>query len=135
MVGWYGLDGHPERVEQPYRNPEDRRIRERIARGEQARGYDWREIPQVKNVSADKTGHPCQNPVEVMRWMLQATDLTTAIDPFAGSGTTLIAARDLGIPAIGIEVDERYCEMAADRLRQGVLDLPENVLKPAQIAP
>lgn len=121
MVGWYGIDGHPERVPQPYRNPEDRRIAKRIADGHQARGYDWREIPQVKNVSADKTAHPCQNPVEVMAWMIQATDGDIIIDPFAGSGTTLVAARQLGRMAIGIEEDERYCEITAERLRQGLL--------------
>jgi DNA modification methylase len=123
MVGWYGVKGQPERVPQPYRNPEDRRIRERMERGEQARGYDWREIPQVKNVSADKTDHPCQNPVEVMAWMIQATDGDGLIDPFAGSGTTLVAAKNLGRRAIGIEMDERYCEIAAGRLSQGVLSL------------
>lgn len=123
LVAWFGLDGKPERVSQAYRNPTDKRIAERIARGEQARGYDWREIPQVKNVSADKTEHPCQNPVDVMSWMIQATDADCLIDPFTGSGTTLVAAKALGRKAIGIELDERYCEIAASRLSQGVLNL------------
>jgi site-specific DNA-methyltransferase (adenine-specific) len=116
MIGWYGVSGKPERVRQPYRNPKDKRIAERIARGEMARGYDWREIQQVKNVSAEKTKHPCQNPVEVMSWMIQATDGDVIVDPFAGSGTTLIAAKRLGRRAIGIEIDEEYCEVAANRL-------------------
>lgn len=66
--------------------------------------------------------HPTQKPVELMKWCLQHTNLPPGIilDPFMGSGTTLRAAKDLNRRAIGIEIDERYCEIAARRLGQEV---------------
>jgi len=64
--------------------------------------------------------HPTQKPIPVMRWCIErAPDvLQTILDPFMGSGTTLRAAKDLGRKAIGIEIEERYCEIAARRLAQ-----------------
>ena len=67
--------------------------------------------------------HPTQKPEPVMRWaIMQAPqDVRTILDPFMGSGTTLVAAKRLGRKAIGIEIEERYCEIAAKRLAQGAL--------------
>ena len=68
--------------------------------------------------------HVAQKPEPVMRWLCGvAPPGTVVLDPFMGSGTTLRAAKDLGHRAIGIDVDERYCEIAADRLAQEVLPL------------
>lgn len=64
--------------------------------------------------------HPTQKPIGVMRWCVAMTE-GVVLDPFMGSGTTLRAAKDLGRKAIGIEIEERYCEIAAKRLMQGVL--------------
>lgn len=70
----------------------------------------------------DGAQHPTQKPEELMRWCIQQADPSNSIlDPFMGSGTTLRAAKDLGRKAIGIEIEERYCEIAAKRLAQGVL--------------
>lgn len=64
--------------------------------------------------------HPCQKPLQVMSRLL-AVGGESVLDPFAGTGTTLVAAKLLGRPAIGIEIEEKYCEMAVARLSQEVL--------------
>jgi DNA modification methylase len=67
--------------------------------------------------------HPTQKPLPVIKWCItQAPLVLSIVDPFCGSGTTLVAAKDLGILATGIELEERYCEIAANRLRQSVLN-------------
>ena len=58
-----------------------------------------------------------------MKRILTVTPAELYVDPFMGSGTTLRAAKDLGRKAIGIELEERYCEIAAKRMSQLVLDL------------
>ena len=70
--------------------------------------------------------HPTQKPVALMRWCLTlrwTKDVQTILDPFMGSGTTLRAAKDLRRHAIGIEIEEKYCEIAVKRLQQEVLAL------------
>lgn len=66
--------------------------------------------------------HPSQKPIRLMRELADCLP-GVVIDPFMGSGTTLRAAKDLGRRAIGIEVEERYCEIAVERLAQQVLAL------------
>jgi site-specific DNA-methyltransferase (adenine-specific) len=67
--------------------------------------------------------HIAQKPQDVMRWVMQLVPVDALVlDPFMGSGTTLRAAKNLGHRAIGIDVDERYCEIAAKRMSQEVLD-------------
>lgn len=74
---------------------------------------------------AGAEGHPCPKPLEWMTWLVERTSIPgeTVLDPFMGSGSTLVAAKLLGRRAIGIEIEERYCEVAVQRLAQGVLPL------------
>jgi len=74
-------------------------------------------------IPGDDKEHIAEKPASVLRWMLGVVPAgALVLDPFMGSGATLRAAKDCGLKAIGIEVDERYCEVAARRMGQGVLD-------------
>jgi DNA modification methylase len=122
-IAWFGCKPDFSLVRQPYKNLSDKRILAKLDAGSEGCAlYDWWHEEQVKNVSEEKTEHPCQIPLEVMVKILQVTPCDQVIDPFAGSGTTLRAAKDLGRRAIGIEIEEKYCEIAAKRLSQEVLD-------------
>lgn len=76
-------------------------------------------------------GHPYQKPVSALLWLIQKTPDRPIIDPFMGSGTTLAAAMQLGRACIGIEADERWCEIAARRLEDppllAAMNAPEQV--------
>lgn len=63
-----------------------------------------------------KSGHRAEKPVELMEKIIKETGAASILDPFMGSGTTLVAAQNLKCQAIGIEIEEKYCEIAARRL-------------------
>jgi DNA modification methylase len=122
MIAWFGCEPDFSLVKQPYKNPTDKRIEALIQNGSAGTNlYDWWNVEQVKNVDEEKTQHPCQIPLEIMSKVLAITPDALIVDPFCGSGTTLRAAKDLGRKAIGIEIEEKYCEIAAKRLGQEVL--------------
>jgi DNA modification methylase len=85
---------------------------------------DWF-LCNTSDMSRKVRGHPCPRPLDGMKYLVGCASEPgwTVLDPFAGSGTTLHAAKELNRRAIGIEIEERYCEIAAKRLAQGVLGL------------
>ena len=118
-IAFYGIKPNFNQVRQPYKNPNDKRIQQRIAEGKTGcKLYDWWNINQVKNVSKDKTAHPCQMPLEVMKNIVGILPRdSTIVDPFMGSGTTGVACVEAGLDFIGVELDSKYFEIAKNRLK------------------
>lgn len=93
--------------------------------GEGGRVPDYHISDVWHHNTAERNGHPCPKPLSLFKRILRDIPAIVTLDPFMGSGTTLRAAKDLGRKAIGIEIEECYCEIAAKRLSQEVLDLQE----------
>lgn len=119
-IAFFGVEPDFKKVRQPYKNPNDKRIKARIANGDiGGKLYDWWNVNQVKNVSKDKTEHPCQMPLEVMMNIIGILpEDALIIDPFMGSGTTGVACKKLGRDFIGIEIDPCYLEIANNRIME-----------------
>lgn len=84
--------------------------------------YLWNGMLQHDMRRKEKRVHPTQKPLPLMRWCIGlAQDAKTILDPYMGSGTTLVAAKALGVKAVGIEISKRYCDEAVERLRQNSL--------------
>ena len=83
----------------------------------------WRGLCRRGEENAKALQHPHQKPVGLMQWAItqcKPCGHELLLDPYMGSGSTLVAAKRLGIAAIGIEIEEKYCEIAAKRLSQEV---------------
>ena len=119
LISWWGCKPDFRKVRQPYKNLNDKRIQKRIAEGKTgAKLYDWWNINQVKNVSKEKTQHPCQIPEDLISKIIKTTakENQIIIDVFAGSGTISKVAYDLGYDTISYEIDKKYCEIINERI-------------------
>ena len=110
---------YKEHVAQPYKNPEDRRIRQRIADGHTGRmPYSWIYANLVKNVSKDKTYHACQIPLNLYELLLKASTCKgdIALIHFGGSGSEIIRTCALERDFISCEIHPEYYRMIRERL-------------------
>lgn len=125
-IAFFGIKPDFNLVRQPYKNLNDKRIQKRISEGKTgAKIYDWWNINQVKNVSKDKTIHPCQMPQEVMDnviGIIQNKNDIVIIDPFMGSCTTGLACMKYDIDFIGVEIDEQYYQLSKQRMEEHIID-------------
>ena|SRR5699024_3068797 len=121
LINFYNLKPDYTKVLQPFKNPNDKRIKERIKKGILgARSYDWfSDIQLVKNVSKVNFNHPCPVPVELMERIIKliSNEGDLIFDPFMGSGTTAIACINTNRRFIGTEIDELYYNMAKERIK------------------
>jgi site-specific DNA-methyltransferase (adenine-specific) len=119
VIAFYGVNPDFKKMGQDYKNPNDKRIKERIKQGKRARLYDWWNINQVKNVSK-KHNHPCEMPLKVMENIIGILpdDIKTIYDPFMGTGTTGVACKKFNKGFIGVEIDSDYFEIAKKRIKE-----------------
>jgi len=119
--GWFVWIKHESNSLQPMGNPLE------MAYTTCWNGFKWKARLWCGYLTSgeQRLAHPTQKPLSIISWMVAnfSDDNALILDPFMGSGTTLVAAKALGRRAIGIEIEERYCEIAAKRLQQMVLPL------------
>lgn len=126
LINFFNCRPDLSRIKQPYKNLTDKRIKSLIDNGSNGTSlYDWfSDIQIVKNVSKD-FDHPCPVPSELMKRIIilsQQSD-NSILDPFMGSGTTLVAAKELKRRAVGIEISEAYCKIAVRRLQNTIIPM------------
>lgn len=110
---------YKENVIQPYKNPEDKRIKQRIAQGHKGRmPYSWFYFDLVKNVSKDKTFHACQIPLQMTEMLIKSCTMENdnVFILFGGSGSEIILTKNINRNFISCEIHPEYYKMIIDRL-------------------
>ena len=110
---------YKNQVAMPYQNPDDKRIKQRIADGHKGRmPYSWFYFDLVKNVSKDKTFHACQIPLPLVEMLIKASTVQddTCLILFGGSGSEIMLCQELKRNFISCEIHEEYYQMIQDRL-------------------
>lgn len=139
LVSWYKRNSMPSACNSPHF------LTEYVWAFKKAPGLKWRalkthyDIPMLQaGCMADEricnggfAAHPTQKPLALVMALLRIGG-ESVLDPYCGTGTTLVAAKQLGRHAIGIEIEERYCAIAVERLRQEMLPLSEPAPQPTQ---
>ena len=113
---------YKEQVALPYKNPQDRRIQQRVAEGHCGRmPYSWFEFNLVKNVSRDKTFHACQIPLPLFEMLVNAATKPgdSVFVLFGGSGSEVVKAKQMGRVFLSCEVHAPYHKMIKERLKNG----------------
>ncbi|MBU0907822.1 MAG: site-specific DNA-methyltransferase [Nanoarchaeota archaeon] len=108
-----------DEIAEPYRNPNDKRILERLKNGSKGKTpYDVFQFNLVKNVSKEKTAHPCQLPPDLIKIFVKASSKKgdLVLDPFGGSFTTSAVAKELDRHSISIEINPEFCKIGKERL-------------------
>jgi len=115
---------YKDAVALPYKNPNDRRILQNLAKGSKGRmPYSWFEFNLVKNVSKEKTYHACQIPQKLTEMLVKAStkENDIALVLFGGSGAELEVCKKMKRNFISAEIDEKYCDLINDRLKNGYI--------------
>lgn len=117
---------YKDNVAQPYQNPTDKRIKENIKKGSKGRmPYSWLNYNLVKNVSKDKTFHPCQIPQKLSKVLInsctQPKDKVLIL--FSGSGNDVMSALESQRKATAIDIDKKYCDLIKERINK--FDIPK----------
>jgi DNA methylase len=88
--------------------------------GGASRFYYTAKASRAERITVDGERHPCVKPLPLMRWLVRLVTPPggTVLDPFCGSGSTLVAAAMEGFRAVGIEADEKWCRGSAQRVRE-----------------